>query len=424
MRQNRPKNNTAHCSVQFGSNAGFSRPAVFLSGAAVIIIAMALNWLINVPQEGFFVDVPAQMACIQDNTMHIQFPGYVPYHLLIALLSRWVGDPWRVSSLLSLTAAIVAVIYIMRSCHFLAGRAAATCGGAVAASCTLTIYIAASGATYMLDAMCASAVLFYGLRNLGTERANSFQNAAAWFFIGVLIRPLSMVWMFPGLLMLVQRKRPGAQLSLLAGGAFCTVLAFLLFSLPFYDSLTAFLASAHQLGDEVQDTAWQQFATNLFRWMGYPLYLFHIWIAYIGWQCIRTRREPVRPELIFVLATTALYDLLLLRYIPHAGYLCLLMPALVILPMVFEQRPAAPPRALVVACVIISLCQFYAARPLPPNGLKTAVANAYFLQYSKAGIATGRFETLSSELVRTNVETHRIPPKRRTALEKQLGNTP
>ena len=53
---------------------------------------------------------------------------------------------------------------------------------------------------------------------------------------------------------------------------------------------------------------------------------------------------------------------------------------------------------LAILFVAVSLIQFYVLRPVRVRGLKSGIASAYCLQYSRSGLKQGYFETLASAM--------------------------
>jgi hypothetical protein len=141
-----------------------------------------------------------------------------------------------------------------------------------------------------------------------------------------------------------------------------------------------------------------------------------VWLVFTVWVALRHWRFQKRRPLLFLVTLAAPYFVLLMRYIPNAGYYCLLIPVLVLLPACFiPPVPSGGLRVftrLAVAFVAVAVCQWLLIRPVPTTSLATGSANAYAFHYSRSGVKQGRFETLASIMVKNNVETNLVPPNR------------
>lgn len=387
----------------------------FLFTAVVAIRLMSL------PNAPFFSDVPENVAAIESGQMRIQFPGYVPFHLLAKALSPLAGGTFEALLLLSLGTGIGAWIYTMRlglERHGKTGALLAFLGLGIS---PLSVYLSAIGASYSMDMLAVAALLFHGNRYLRDTNTHDFHAALAWFGFGILMRPLSLMFTGLGILYLVwhglqihgwstQTKWQCAS-TILMGAT--TVALFLALSLPYYESLQHLILSTRQTAGELQGTTLLQFATNLFRFIAYPLWGFHLFLAFPLFGLIQNRKHLDRPFAIFCLLLAGPYTLLLMRYIPHAAYYALLLPVITVLPMLSNKQwehPVAHRLRMTYACLLILFpLQWFLVKPIPTTNSLTLVANTYLLQYSRNGIKQDMFETLSSLSRKTGILTNRIP---------------
>jgi len=179
----------------------------------------------------------------------------------------------------------------------------------------------------------------------------------------------------------------------------------------------AFLGASSIIERQVSGTSWQNVVTNTFRFLVYPAYSFNIWVLFSAATILRYWHLCKRNEACFVAAVVCPYMLILLRYIPHAGYWCLVIPAMAILPWLFiPSGDTLLPRSVRVVVgthVLVSLMAFMLLRPIATTNRLSAAANAYLLQYTRTGIKQAVFGTLSSFLVKEGVPDDAIPEQRR-----------
>jgi hypothetical protein len=244
--------------------------------------------------------------------------------------------------------------------------------------------------------------------------------AVAWVCFGIMMRPLSSGFCCFGLAYLLWQSRDWRAWVITGIAVALTLGLYAAISLPYYGSLAAMYRSTSALS--VGDGGWTGRLTNLARVGIYPIYGFHVWLVFILWAALAHWRSRKRPQLLFLASFAVPYFMLLVHYIPQAGYYCLLIPALVMLPACFP--PPAPGGGLRLFTGIsalfaaIALCQWLLVRPQPTTSLATGAANAYILDYSRSGIKQGKFETLASIMMKNNLDTNMIPPSRVLNLQR------
>jgi len=175
---------------------------------------------------------------------------------------------------------------------------------------------------------------------------------------------------------------------------------------------------------ELDRTSILQHATNIFRFFAYPLWGLHFFLVFAITRLIQTRKETDRSFLAYCVLLAAPYTILLLRYIPHAGYYPMLLPVITAIPMLQAQKASRLTlhKAFAVAALaVIFLLQWFCASPVETVDGKTLIANTYFLQYTRAGIKQGMFETLSTLSEKTGVWADRVPGKNSLFLETETN---
>ena len=385
----------------------------YWAGLGIIFLAGLGLRLLAVPPFGFFCDVPSQIAAIESKRFFVQFPGYVPFHLLVATLAGTGLSTFGAMWLFSLVCAEASFFYVVLAARKAAGEGFSLLAGLVMACGVFPVYFSMVGASYTTDMLCVSGMLFHGWEFLRSRRPAHYYLVVAWLCFGFLMRPLSAVWTIFGLAFLFS-TRPSWRTFFLSALLLGTAAAFFLaLSVPCYGSFSAWLKSAAGPASALAGVEWRSRLTNLVRAIGYPVYGFHLWLGFTAWAAMKHWRTRNRPEFLYLVLVVGPYCLLLQRYIAHAGYYCLVIPALVLLPACFFQ-PVPMFRGRKLACLgatflTVSLCQWYVLRPVASTSVAACVADAYFLQYSHAGLKAGMFEILSSIMHKNNVRTQRIP---------------
>ncbi len=394
---------------------------VIIASGALILTALyrGLLW----PDAGFYLDVPRQLACMDTGTFHVQFPGYVPYHLLICGISMTGLSLWTSMQLVSAACVFGSFVYLVRIASTVStGLAAAT--GLAAITGLLPAYFGVVGASYACDMLCMSALLYHGIQYLQRPDALRFRAILGWFCLGFVMRPLSFAWTLPGLFYLARtRKRVAADTARVILAAAIAVFILIGLSAPYYGSPHSYLASASQVLQNIAYFGKVQIATNCFRFLCYPVYFFQAWLVFAGILFFRHRNACNRKACIFLAMLALPYLLLLLKYLANPGYLCLLWPVVLAAPACVELPKvtrAAYLRRVVPAFLLIAAIQLFIARPVPTTGLVSAVANAYFLNYSRSGLMNEEFDTLSSILLRHGMREGEIPEGRKKHIREEF----
>jgi hypothetical protein len=385
-----------------------------MAAAGLIIRLMSLC------PSGFFCDVPSQLKAMQANSFFLYFPGYIPLQLLFRRLAQCGVDQFAAMWLISLACGMGSLFYVALAARKAAGEEFSLLAAAVMAFCILPVYFSVAGASYPTDMLCVSGMLFHGWEFLQSRRARSYYFALGWLCFGIMMRPLSAGTCCAGLAVLLWYGRDWRALLVTVLAVPLTVAVYLAISVPYYGSLAAMLHSSSSLSAEMAAQGWRNKITNLARVGIYPIYGFQIWLVFMAWVALRNWQFRKRLPLVFLAAVVGPFFILLLRYIPHAGYYCLLVPALVLLPACFlPPLPAGGLRLLSgvgAVFVAIAVCQWLLIRPVPTTSMATGAANAYILQYSRSGIKQGMFETLASIMFKNNLNTNLIPAQRVNSL--------
>lgn len=378
--------------------------------AASLLLALLVRLHLRA-ETAFYCDVPRSLAAIESGRMVIQFPGYAPYQNLMLALSALTGAPVSViMSWFALSCGYGAFLYTVYLVYIKAGERACLLASVVMGLSVFPVYFSCVRATYVMDMLAAAGLLAHGSAFLRQQRSRDYHGALGWFCFGCLMRPLSFA--FTGLALVYLLFQPFRFKRFFVTGA-CLLFTGLLFvsiSLPYYESCTAFLASADQVSSALESFHLLTFLTNLFRLFIYPAWGLHIYLIATVILCLRNRPSLRQPHLLFLLLLTGPYFLLLARYIPHAGYYALLLPGLVALPWFADIHPERFCKQFAILLLaVVCLTQLYLVRPVPVRGPVSLVANAYIFQYSAAGLRMGMFETLSSLARKTGVMQEQIP---------------
>ncbi len=422
---------------------------------AVFGAALALR-LLSLPATAFFGDVPANQAAVESGAMIIQFPGYAPYHLLARAVSVLTGGVFAALILISLAAGLGAMGYVTRFAADRSGFAGALPAAVIMGFGVLPLYFSVVGASYALDMLAAAALLWHGHRFLRHARPGDYYAALGAVLAGSLMRPLSCGFLGLGIVYLLARRFSPARAVTTALLVLAAAGLGLALTLPYYGSFAALMASTGQVRAELQPLTLTSLTANLVRLCLYPLWGFHLLLGlamltfwrrrHAAWdrpggisdalpvsqrpcaagggilapapQGGREQRigdAPDRPLGIFLLLTFLPYFIMLMRYVPHAGYYALLIPGIVALPWVAGSPCGVGVRPLTGALILAALfsIQWWGVRPVATRGPVALVANVYMLQYSHAGIRMGLFETLASLSLKTGVWAERIPEARR-----------
>ena len=402
-------------------NASMSKRKYWLGFWAIIVSGFIIR-MISLCPYGFFCDVPPQLKAMRANTFFLFFPGYMPLQLLFWGLAQCGLELFQAMWLISLACGVGSVFYVALAARRAAGEGFSLLAAAVMAFGILPVYFSVAGASYPTDMLCVSGMIFHGWEYLRSRKAGSYYLALAWLCFGIMMRPISAGFCCAGLAVLLWQGRDwrAALVSMLALAL--TVAAYTAISVHYYGSLAAIIhaSQSHGFKSEVGDRGWRGTVSNLARVGIYAVYGFQVWLVFTGWLAWRNWRLRKGLLLLFLLALAGPYFLFLIGYIPHAGYYCLLIPAVALLPACF--LPPLPSGGLRffgwvgAAFVAVALCQWLLIRPVPTTSLATGAANAYILQYSRSGIRQGMFETLASIMFKNNLETNLISPQRANSL--------
>lgn len=392
--------------------------------AAIFIAALILR-LISMPSSGFFCDVPAQIKAIESNNLIIQFPGYAPYHFLIAGLASLTASTWQAMLFFSMLCGMLSILYLFLAAKKLAGSTAAVLSGGVMAFAVLPVYFSVAGTSYATEMLFMAGIIYHGISYSGGKKQGwHFGLLLFWLFFGIMMRPPSAVLAIPAVNMLLIRNRDYNRAVLLSFVVLFAALAYFSISSPFYTSFQEFIDSAGKVFNLVSRSSFTGFLTNTFRLIMYPVYSFHIWLLFCLAAFFSNREKRTNQYFLFIILLAAPYLLVLVKYIPHAGYYCPILPVIALFPWTLTKSLAKPVpgnvKLLSLLFVLISLFQFLWLEPVRTKGLGSGIANAYFLQYSRSGLKQGYFETLSTAMFKAGEEYHRlIPENTRKELRKQ-----
>lgn len=374
----------------------------------------------------FFCDVPVQVEAIQSGRFIIQFPGYAPYHLVIGHLANLSGlSVFTVLWLFSLVCEQGSNVYIILAARKAAGLGFSLLAGVIVCFGLYSVYFSIVGASYTTDLLCVAGMLYHGWEFMRRQRSFHFLVALAWVCFGILMRPLSAGFCVFGLGFLLWRDRRLDLAAVTFVALAATAALFLGLSLPYYGSFSAFKQAAAGPASALQGTQWRNVATNLIRFTGLPLYGFHLWLGLCVVAAAKGWRDRKRPELWFLVLTVGPYCLLLARYLPHAGYYCLVLPAIVLFPACFWSSSLGFERSnlawFAAALILVFGLQWYAARPIPVRNVATALISSYFMQTSRAGVEGGLADGLTATLLKRNVQIDAIPEQDRIETAGKLG---
>jgi hypothetical protein len=379
---------------------GLLLTAVF---AAAIVVR-----LVSLPSPPFFCDVPANMTAVETGVMHIQFPGYVPFHLAVALFAKIFDSVPTGIVFYSLICGVGAMLYCLLFAYDRAGFPGALVALTVAGLSPITIYFSCMGASYTTDLLSMSAMIYHGNRFLAKSNDRDFRLVALWYIFGSLMRSLS--FPFAGLAVLYLLTKRPSRVNILFTSVVFAVGAILYGVLTFH-----FYGSWHMLVDSMAvPEATMEHAVTLSWFAGNELrnFLFVAWslnvyllvILMVLWWNRATLNLPLAG---YFLLLTVPYALYLLWYAPHAGYICMLLPAFICAPWIAGNPTWLNSRAILVSVIfaIAALLQFFVARPIPFTGKVSLVLNAYVLTYTRRGIALGMFDNLKNWARRIHPDT-------------------
>ena len=279
------------------------------------------------------------------------------------------------------------------------------------------VYFSATGSSYPADALTCAAILYYGLKTIYRGPSNKdVLLAVFWCCLGIALRPLSAMWLIPSVCYLIWKNGSRAvylgSLAVALGSALATVAVYA----PAYQSFADLLSTLGPVKDAAQARTGVRLLTSLFRVFGSLIYFYHIWLLFgvlaLAKAFSRGFSAREKQVLIFLSLAGLPYLVLLCKCIASAGYLCLLIPIICIFPLLFESLES---RRLPVAILFagISLVQLFYFAPVAPTSIARCVADAYLLQYSRAGIEKSEFHNLADLAKESNIWVDKIPESRR-----------
>lgn len=395
-----------------------------------LFLAALLVRLVCLPHTPFFADVPDNVDAIESGRMRIQFPGYVPFHLVVVAIRSAVGDAFSAMVVFSMLCGVLAWHYSVRTAAVFGGFNAAVAAAVVAGFGLIGTYFSVVGSSYTTDLIAAAGATYHGLAVVRRPDAKRhILWAVIWCCFGFVMRPLSGMWLLPGALYLAWAYGGFRERRSALGAIALTMAVGIAVSAPYYGTFADVLGSAtgvHAVATDVFDKS--ELAAALARLVGFPFYFFHLWLVLAALAVWRARRRGFssleRRAAIFLLVLTGPYCLVLVRHIPQAGYLCLVAPMLIGCPFIFSSASARRRHlAVAIAFAAVSLGQLFLLKPVPPTDSARVVADAYFLQYSRAAIKEAMFETLASLALKTGVLQEEMPEERREDLLRRQRNS-
>ena len=363
----------------------------------LVFAAAVTARMVSLPTTPFFCDVPANMTAVLTGTMHIQFPGYVPFHLLVTPFAYLFGSVPAGIVYFSLICSIGAMVYCLLFANDRVGFPGALLATTVIGLSPVTVYFACMGASYTTDLLSMSALIFHGNRFLATNDDRQYRWVVVWFIFGSLMRSLSFPFAGLAVLYLLGRRPTRANILFTAavfafGIAFYTITAFYYFKSwqnilgsmgPAAGTLKAPFTFYWFLGNETRNILFISWSLNVYLFL----------VLAVLWLGRRNHHVPLRTYFLYLIVP---YSCFLFWYDCHAGYICMLIPAFVCAPWIVENPRGLNARAIPVAAVfgILALLQFFVARPIPFTGKISLTLNSYVLTYTRGGIALGMFDNL------------------------------
>jgi hypothetical protein len=167
-----------------------------------------------------------------------------------------------------------------------------------------------------------------------------------------------------------------------------------LLTLHYYANLSApqhFFASPQSAALHPLSLYW--IGGNEIRYVLFAVWSLNIFVFIIPFFLYQVRRHLNWTLAFFFLALTLPYACFMCWYIPHAGYICLLLPAFICAPGVTDKQlwPERRIQTLATIFVLLSLIQFFVARPIPFKATPSLILNTYVLPYTHRGIERGMF---------------------------------
>ena len=384
---------------------------------AVIIGVFSLAVLLRLfclPTTAYFCDVPLNQMAVATGKMIIQFPGYAPYHQVIKMMAWCIGSVFGSMVLFSLICGLVAMLLCVLLAHERSGFPGALLVATVMGFSILPVYFSCVGASYATDMLAAAGMIYFGGRFLQLEHPCDYYLALVWFMFGCIMRPLSCGFTGLAILYLLFRKPSLTRTMLTCAFLTAGVVLFMIVSLPYYGSVYAFLVDGKSILFQLRNFNTIQVFFNLFRVAIYPLWGLHAFLIMTVLMVWRSRKTLDLNFGLFLMLLICPYFCLILCYIPHAGYYCLMLPVFVSFPWISGKPVCRDAPAIFISATLafVLLCQMLMVRPITTTGPVSLVSNVYMFQYSYSGIKEGRFETLSSLSYKSGILKDAIPANR------------
>ncbi len=382
-------------------------------GVGVGLLYLLLR-LISLPTVPFFCDVPWNVGAVLNGRMFFDFPGYVPWHWLISLFT-FNGHAFAAFVGFGVAAGLLCLYYIYRTVEYLAGTPSALAAALVFTTGSHSIYFSVVGSSYIVDMLAACGMLYHAVIYARSDRVcrRHFLLTLAWFCIGCILRPMSVPWTGLALLYLFV-LRPSWRLALTSVSVgVASLAALLLLSFHSYGGVEDFLAAGiRQYHTQMDVQTPLMILTNLFRAAFYPAWGLNLWLLLLIGVVIQRRKDllaAVRrrqpdPGLVCALLLVLPYGALLLRYIPHAGYFCLPLPVLIVLPFFGQPKPGLVVRRA-FAFAAVSLVLFFVLGPMTPRSLPGLIYETYGASYTRRGLKTATWGTLARNALKYRVGT-------------------
>jgi len=370
---------------------------IFLTGILVRFSCFGL--------QPFFVDAPNINAAVVTGAMRIQFPGYVPFCLVLKAMTFLTGSVFASQLLFGFLCSVTWMIYLPWFGYDRGGFPGALILMVMASFSVFSVYFSCVGASYASDFASVSGIIFHGNRMLTKNQKGHYYAALAWFAFGTLMRTLSFPFTLLGLLYLLWKDPAPKKFAVTIIALAATAAIYFGTTLSYFNGMRDLLASQRNSYGFLATLRPVWMALNLLRFIIYPIWGLSLFLLVGAGVLWRARRSLNRELLIFLLLLMGPYILVLLRDTSHAGYICLFLPWLMCVPWIAERRYWIDTKATALSAMLapIFLAQIFLAHPVPTRGPISLVSNAYLLMYTRAGIKTSTCETLKHLAVRYHV---------------------
>lgn len=406
----------------------------------LILGAFLLRLAIPAPAP-FFGDVENQVAVIESGAMLIQFPGYAPLHLLAKALIPVTGSAFGSLVAISQTAGILSVLFSVALGWRLANMAGAVVASGLMGFGLMPLYFSVIGASYAIDMAAAAAILYFGLRTIETRESRYLYLATATFCVAALLRPSHIVFLAPAGMYLFFYLRNWKAALISAGLVMLTVGLYAAITVQF-EPVSVPVAERHA---GYVNSLLHLKPSNFMKIGAMLVWSLHVWLGVIfalmlfrrRWLTAHHSKPTHRPILVFWMVAIIFPAAINVLHFPYAGYLSIIWPQFVLLPLIAFPEFAAwlsqrQPHAwgIAVAAAVIGLAQFFTLGPVPTKDRFSLAANVLVLQYTWDGVQSGMFETFSSLAARSGILRDRIPmdrlddPRIQRAIEEGRARNP